>query len=251
MSKKQKQETGYSFNEYLEQQKEISQSVLIVTQEAIEELYEYVDSEVCTAQIDKFSQSLEEVLNKDIPEVFQLLSNEVDLSTPVDSNSRFADAQEKVFNLYQDYQETCLNIQEFIKEESPKLDTEFTDDNDIVAALLSLTNKVVNLSQKVVASKNSVNKAVESFKLDKEREQLQAEKAARHKKAMEDYHKQRQLEEEQAIKQAELDRQRQEEHESEQERLDILAKENDLRLKMLVLEEKKKALLEKSLRRSK
>ena len=247
-----KQDEGYNFNEYLEQLRDICESEIVLTQEVIEGLFDIVDEDsgIVCKQICRFSDSLEDILYQDIPEVFELLNNEVDFSTPVDSDSVFADAQSKVFNLYQDFQETCLDIKEYIREELPKLDTEFTNDSDIVAALLELTNMVVSLSQKVVAAKNAIEKAVESIKLDKEKSKIQAERAARNKKAMEDYYTQKALEEEQAIKQAELDRQRQAEEEAEAQRLDILSQENDLRLKMLVLEEKKKALLEKNLRRS-
>ena len=246
-----KQDEGYNFNQYLEQLRDISESEIVLTQETIEGLFEIVDedSDIVYKQICRFSDSLEDILYQDIPEVFELLSNEVDFSTPIDADSVFAEAQSKVFNLYQDFQETCLDIKEYLREELPKLDTEFTNDSDIVAVLLTTTDMVVSLSQKVVAAKNAVVKATEALKLEKEKEALRKERTERNKKAMQDYHKQRQLEVEQAEKQAQLDRQRQEEEESEQERLDILSQENDLRLKMLVLEEKKKALLEKTLRR--
>ena len=246
-----KQDEGYSFNEYLEIEKDLAESEIVLTQEAIEELFEIVDedSDVVYRQICRFSDSLEDILYQDIPEVFGLLSEEVAFSTPVGADSVFAEAQSKVFNLYQDFQEICLNIKEYLEEKLPKLDTEFTKDSDIVAVLLTTTDMVVSLSQKVVAAKTAVVKATEALKLEKEKEAFRKERAARNKKAMADYHKQRQLEVEQAEKQAQLDRQRQEEEKSEQERLDILSQENDLRLKMLVLEEKKKALLEKTLRR--
>ena len=246
-----KQDEGYNFNEYLEQLRDICESEIVLTQETIEELFDVIDedSEVVYKQICRFSDSLEDILYQDIPEVFEELNNEVDFSTPIDADSVFAEAQSKVFNLYQDFQETCLDIQEYLREELPKLDTEFTNDSDIVAVLLTTTDMVVSLSQKVVAAKTAVVKATEALKLEKEKEAFRKERAARNKKAMADYHKQRQLEVEQAEKQAQLDRQRQEEEKSEQERLDILSQENDLRLKMLVLEEKKKALLEKTLRR--
>lgn len=245
-----KQDKGYNYIQaHIFEQEDISQSVLIITQQSIESLFEFIDDdEMTSTQINRIEESLTEILEQDIPSVFSELGRKIKFDEPISTESRYYEAYNQTIVLYDDFQAICIEIQAYIEEQTPKLDSVLADNQLVVTVLYDLTEMVVSLGKQVVEAKHAVDEAIASIKKDNRQKALIESKNARVNKAMADHYEQRRIQEEEAKEKEAYEKAAEKRKEAEQERLELLALERDLRVKQELLKAKKAALKAKKLR---